>query len=48
MKYTPNTICAVSTLERINGIYGQVVLDATIRLAAATWEDETNSFLGNM
>ena len=47
-KHAPNTICAVSTLERIYDKYGQEVLDATIRLAAATWEGETNSFSGNI
>ena len=44
----PNTICAVSTLEKIYDKYGQEILDATIRLAVATWEGETNSFSGNM
>lgn len=47
-KHAPNTICAVSTLEKIYDKYGQEVLDATIRLAAATWEGEANSFSGNM
>ena len=47
-KHAPNTICAVSTLERIYDKYGEEVLDATIRLAAATWEGETNSFSGNI
>ena len=44
----PNTICAVGTLERIFDRYGQEVLDATIRLSAATWEGEVNSFSGNI
>ena len=47
-KHAPNTICAVSTLEKIYDKYGQEVLDATIRLAVATWEGEANSFSGNM
>jgi len=46
--HAPNTICAVSTLEKIYDKYGQEVLDATIRLSVATWEGETNSFSGNM
>ena len=44
----PNTICAVGTLERIYDKYGQEILDATIRLSAATWEGEVNSFSGNI
>ena len=44
----PNTICAVGTLERIYDKYGQEVLDAAIRLSAATWEGEVNSFSGNI
>lgn len=28
--------------------YGQAVLDRTLRLAAATWEGENNSFSGNI
>ncbi len=47
-KKAPNTICAVGTLERIYDKYGQEVLDATIRLSAATWEGEVNSFSGNI
>ena len=47
-KHAPNCICAVSTLEKIYDKYGESVLDSTIRLAAATWEGETNSFSGNM
>lgn len=43
-----NSICAVSTLERIYGKYGVNVLDATIRLAVSTWEGENNSLSGNM
>ena len=46
--HAPNTICAVSTLERIYDKYGEAILDATIRLAVATWEGEMNSFSGNM
>ena len=44
----PNTICAVGTLERIYDKYGQEVLDAAIRLSAATWEGEINSFSVNI
>lgn len=47
-KKAPNTICAVSTLERIFDKYGQEVLNATIRLSVATWEGEPNSFSGNI
>ena len=47
-KKAPNTICAVSTLERIYDKYGQEVLNATIRLSVATWEGEANSFSGNI
>ena len=47
-KKAPNTICAVSTLEKIYDKYGQDVLNSTIRLSVATWEGETNSFSGNM
>lgn len=43
-----NGISAVSTLERIYDKYGQAVLDRTLRLAAATWEGENNSFSGNI
>lgn len=43
-----NSICAVSTLERIYEKYGVNVLDSTIRLAVATWEGENNSLSGNM
>ena len=43
-----NSICAVSTLERIYDKYGINVLDSTIRLAVATWEGESNSLPGNM
>ena len=44
----PNSICAVSTLERIYDKYGQNVLDATIRLAVAAWEGENNSLSGSI
>ena len=40
--HAPNTICAVSTLERIYDKYGEAILDATIRLAVASWEGEMN------
>ena len=43
-----NGISAVSTLERIYDKYGQAVLDRTLRLAAATWEGEDNSFSGSI
>ena len=44
----PNSVCAVSTLERIYDKYGQSVMNTTLRLAVATWEGETNSLSGNM
>ena len=44
----PNAICAVSTLERIYDKYGQNVLNTTLRLAAETWEGETNSLSANI
>ena len=47
-KKAPNTICAVSTLEKIYDKFGQDALNATIRLAVATWEGEANSFSGNI
>ena len=43
-----NGISAVSTLERMYDKYGQAVLDRTLRLAAATWEGEDNSFSGSI
>lgn len=44
----PNSVCAVSTLERIYDKYGQSVMNTTLRLAVSTWEGETNSLSGNM
>lgn len=38
----------VSTDNPIYDKYGQAVLDRTLRLAAATWEGENNSFSGNI
>lgn len=43
-----NSICAVSTLEKIYDKYGRNVLDTTIRLAVLTWEGELNSFSGSI
>ncbi len=47
-KMAPNCITAVATLEKIYNQYGQNILDATIRLAASTWEGERNSFSGSI
>lgn len=47
-KRAPNSVCAVSTLEKIYDKYGEEILDSTLRLAAATWEGEVNSFSGSM
>ena len=44
----PNTVCAVTTLERIYEKFGQNVLDRTLRLAVGTWEGENNSLSGSM
>ena len=44
----PNTICAVTTLERIYEKFGQSVLDRTLKLAVGTWEGENNSLSGSM
>ena len=43
-----NTICAITTLERIYDKYGHSVLDRTIRLAVATWEGEDHSLSGGI
>ena len=44
----PNTVCAVTTLERIYDKYGQEVLDATLSLAIGTWEGENYSLSGSI
>lgn len=43
-----NSVCAISTLERIYDKYGQSVMDSALRLAVGTWEGEMNSLSGNM
>lgn len=43
-----NSVCAISTLERIYDKYGQSVMDGALRLAVGTWEGEMNSLSGNM
>ena len=47
-KKAPNVICAIATLEDIFDKYGYSHLDSTIRLCAATWEGEENSFSSGM
>lgn len=44
----PGGICAISALENIYDKYGENVMDSTLRLAAATWEGEDNSFSGTI
>lgn len=44
----PNTLCAISTLERIYDKYGQEVLDHTLSLAINTWEGENYSLSGSI
>ena len=43
-----NSICAITTLERIYDKYGRDVLDRTLRLAVATWEGEDHSLSGGI
>lgn len=43
-----NSVCAISTLEKIYDKYGERVMDTTLRLAVGTWEGEANSLSGNM
>lgn len=45
-KRLPNSICAISTLERIYDKYGINVLDTVLRLAVGAWEGESNSLSG--
>ncbi len=45
---SPGVICAVSSLEFIQEMYGFHVLDRTIRLCVGTWEGEMNSLSSNM
>ena len=40
----PNSVTAITALERIYDKYGRDVLDSTIRLDVSTWEGEKNSF----
>ena len=47
-KRLPNSICAISTLERIYDKYGINVLDTVLRLAVGAWEGESNSLSGSM
>lgn len=47
-KQQPNGITAISALESIYDKYGNTILDATIRLAIATWEGEKYSLSGSM
>ena len=44
----PGTILAVGTLERIYKKYGYHVLSRVLKLCAATWEGDINSFSANM
>ena len=43
-----NSVCAISTLERIYDKYGRDVLDRTLKLAVATWEGEDHSLSGGI
>lgn len=43
-----NTVCAVTTLERIYDKYGHEVLDETLSLAIGTWEGENYSLSGSI
>lgn len=42
------SICAINTLERIYDSYGFHTLDRALKLCAATWEGDINSFSGNI
>lgn len=44
----PGGICAVASVEQIFDKYGYHTLDRVLRLTAATWEGETNSFSSNI
>lgn len=44
----PNSITAITALERIYDKYGRDVLDGAIRLDVSTWEGEKNSFSRGM
>lgn len=45
---SPNTICAISSLEHIFTKYGYQTLDRTMRLCIGTWEGESYSLTSNM
>lgn len=45
---SPNTICAISSLEHIFMKYGYQTLDRTMRLCIGTWEGESYSLTSNM
>lgn len=45
---SPNTICAISSLEHIFIKYGYQTLDRTMRLCIGTWEGESYSLTSNM
>lgn len=45
---SPNTICAISSLEHIFTKYGYQTLDRTVRLCIGTWEGESYSLTSNM
>ena len=47
-KRLPNSICAISTLERIYDKYGINILDIVLRLAVGAWEGESNSLSGSI
>ncbi len=47
-KRLPNSICAISTLERIYDKYGINTLDTVLRLAVGAWEGESNSLSGSI
>ena len=47
-KRLPNSICAISTLERIYDKYGINILDTVLRLAVGAWEGESNSLSGSI
>lgn len=44
----PNSICAVSTLEKIYKKYGYHCLDRTLKLLVATWEGDPMSMTSSM
>ena len=44
----PNSVCAVSTLEKIYRKYGYHCLDRTLKLLVATWEGDSMSMSSSM